>query len=154
MPEFPKRKNLRLQDFDYSQNGYYFITICTHKRQRLFGDIVGATLCGRPGQMIEKWLFEIQNKFEDVIIYDYVIMPDHLHFIMSKTGDHTGSPLRDIVGWFKTMTTNDYIKKVKKNEYAPFVDKIWQRGYFEHIIRDEKDYLTKAEYIRNNIYKL
>ena len=154
MPEFPKRKNLRLQDFDYSQNGYYFITICTHKRQRLFGDIVGATLCGRPGQMIEKWLFEIQNKFEDVIIYDYVIMPDHLHFIMSKTGDHTGSPLRDIVGWFKTMTKNDYIKKVKKNEYAPFVDKIWQRGYFEHIIRDEKDYLTKAEYIRNNIYKL
>ena len=161
MTEFPKRKNIRLKDFNYSQNGYYFITICTHKRQALFGEIVGATLCGRPCKMIEKWLLEIQNKFEDVKICDYVVMPDHVHFIISKTGDHTGqttgdhtgSPLPDIVGWFKTMTTNEYIQKVKKQEYPPFYQKVWQRGYYEHIIRDEADYMVKAKYIMNNIYK-
>ena len=80
-------------------------------------------------------------------------MPDHLHFILSKTGDHAGSPLRDVVTWFKTMTTNEYIRKVKEDEYSPFFKKVWQRGYYEHIIRDEKDYLTKAEYIKNNLYK-
>ena len=159
MTEFPKRKNIRLKNFDYSQNGYYFVTICAHKRQNLFGKIVGATLHGRPAKMIEKWLLETQNKFADVKITDYVIMPDHIHFIVSKmcdgktTDDHTGSSLRDIVDWFKTMTTNEYIRKVKQNEYPPFFEKIWQRGYYEHIIRDAKDYLTKANYIKNNVYK-
>lgn len=150
MSEFVKRKSMRLEDFDYSQDGYYFITICTYKRQKLFEDAVGATLCGRPRKMIEKWLLETQNKFDGVEICDYVIMPDHIHFIVSKTGDHTGSPLRVILGWFKTMTTNEYIRKVKENEYLPFEKKIWQRGYFEHVIRGEKDYRTKAEYIKNN----
>ena len=58
MNELPTRKNIRLKDFDYTKNGFYFVTICTHKRQRVFGEIVGSTLCGRPGEMIEKWLLE------------------------------------------------------------------------------------------------
>lgn len=153
MSELPKRKNLRLKNFDYSADGYYFITICTHNRQKLFGEIVGATLCGRPSEMIERWLLELQNKFENVKICEYVIMPDHIHFILSLAGDHTGSPLRDIVGWFKTMTTNEFIKNVNDKKYPSFYKKIWQRGYYEHIIRDEKDYLTKAQYIQNNILK-
>ena len=153
MKEFPKRKSLRLKEFDYSSNGCYFVTICTHNRQKLFEEIVGATLCGRPGQMIEKWLLEVEHIFAGVKICEYVIMPDHVHFILSKTGDHAGSPLRDIVGWFKTMTTNEYIQKVKTGEYSPFCQKIWQRDYYAHIIRDEIDYLEKAKYIHNNIYK-
>ena len=153
MKDFPKRKNLRLKDFDYSSKGCYFVTICTHNRQKLFGEIVGATLCGRPVQMIEKWLLEVEHKFTDVKICEYVIMPDHIHFILSKTGDHAGSPLRDIIGWFKTMTTNEYIRKVREKEYPPFNNKIWQRDYYEHIIRDESDFLEKAKYIQNNIYK-
>ena len=156
MNELPKRKQIRLKDYDYSQNGYYFITICTHNRQNLFGEIVGATLCGRPNnpdKMIEKWLLEMENKFDDVKICEYIIMPNHLHFIISKTGDHIGSPLRDIVGWFKTMTTNEYIANVKNNIFPPFDEKIWQRNYYEHIIRDENDYITKAAYILNNPLK-
>ena len=57
---------------------------------------VGATLCGRPNnpdKMIEKWLLELENKFDGVKICEYIIMPNHLHFIISKTGDHAGSPL-------------------------------------------------------------
>ena len=130
MKEYPRRKQLRLKGFDYSQNGYYYITVCTYNRQKLFTEIVGATLRGRPdspGKMIEKWLLELENKFCDVRICEYVVMPDHLHFIISKmsdipgaTGDHTGSPLREIVGWFKSMTTNEYINNVKNNIYPPF----------------------------------
>ena len=156
MNELPKRKQTRLKDYDYSQNGYYFITICTHNRQNLFGEIVGATLCGRPNnpdKMIEKWLLELENKFDGVKICEYIIMPNHLHFIISKTGDHVGSPLRDIVGWFKTMTTNEYIANVKNNIFPPFDKKIWQRNYYEHIIRDESDYIETKEYILNNPLK-
>ncbi|MBP3481358.1 MAG: transposase [Clostridia bacterium] len=156
MNELPKRKQIRLKEYDYTQNGYYFITVCTHNRQNLFGEIVGATLRGRPNnpdKMIEKWLLKLENKFDDVKICEYIIMPDHLHFIISKTGDHTGSPLRDIVGWFKTMTTNEYIANVKNNIFPQFDKKIWQRNCYEHIIRDENDYITKTEYILNNPLK-
>ena len=156
MNELPKRKQIRLKEYDYTQNGYYFITVCTHNRQNLFGEIVGATLRGRPNnpdKMIEKWLLKLENKFDDVKICEYIIMPDHLHFIISKTGDHTGAPLRDIVGWFKTMTTNEYIANVKNNIFPQFDKKIWQRNCYEHIIRDENDYITKTEYILNNPLK-
>ena len=57
------------------------------------------------------------------------------------------------MGWFKTMTTNEYIANVKNNIFPPFNKKIWQRNYYEHVIRDENDYITKAEYILNNPLK-
>ena len=199
--DLPNRQTIRLPNYDYSRAGYYFITICTQHRRHYFGEILGATLCGRPNTpnhphiMIEYWLLELENKFKDVKISEYVVMPNHVHFIVEKTGDHdtgdhntgdhdtgdhdmgdhdtgdhdtgdhdtgdhdagdhdtgdhAGSPLRDIVGWFKTMTTNDYIRGVKQGLYEPFEKRLWQRNYYEHIIRDEQDYINNAEYIRNN----
>ncbi len=154
--EFPKRKQMRLKYYDYSQNGYYFVTICTKDKKHLFGEIVGATLCGRPNnpdKMIEKWLLETENKFKDVKIPIYVIMPNHIHFVIAKTGDHTGSPLQDIVGWFKTMTTNEYFKNIKEKLYLPTNTKLWQRGYYEHVIRNEEDYENICKYIEENPLK-
>lgn len=152
----PNRKSIRLKNYDYSSNGYYFVTICTQNREKLFGEIVGATLCGRPNyphKMIEKWLFEIQNKYLNTKIDYYVIMPDHIHFILFIEGDHTGSPLQDIIGWFKTMTTNDYIKGVKNKLYEPFNKHFWQRNYFEHVIRNENDLFECRKYIEQNLLK-
>jgi len=63
------------------------------------------------------------------------------------------SPLRDMIGWFKTMTTNEYIRGVKKGLFPPFGKQIWQRNYYEHVIRDEEDYLCKWEYIDTNLAK-
>lgn len=158
--KLPKRKQLRLKNFDYSQNNAFFITICIHNRNRLLGEVketsVGATLCGRPNyphKMIEKWLFEIQNKYLNTKIDYYVIMPDHIHFILFIEGDHTGSPLQDIIGWFKTMTTNDYIKGVKNKLYEPFNKHFWQRDYFEHVIRNENDLFECRKYIEQNLLK-
>ena len=159
----PYRKSIRLKNFDYSSNGYYFVTICTQNREKLFGEIVGATLCGRPNnpdKIIVKWLLELENKFKDIKIDEYIVMPNHIHFIIKRTGDntgstgdHTGSPLRDIIGWFKTMSTNEYIAGVKDGRFMPFKGRLWQRNYYEHIIRNYDDYINIAEYIQNNPLK-
>ena len=155
MAEYPKRKIIRLQGYDYSHAGYYFITICTQNRIHYFGDIIGTTLCGRPNNphiMIESWLLELENKFADITLGPYVIMPNHIHVILQKdtTGDNTGATLRDVIGWFKTMTTNEYIRNVRRGLYNPFHKKLWQRNYHEHIIKDENDYIRITEYIRDN----
>ena len=156
-PELPKRKNLRLEHYDYSQNGGYFVTICTHKRSHIFGEItgnaVGANLCVRPNEpdkMISKWIFEIENKYPGTKIDCYVIMPDHVHFVLIKTGAHIGAPLQQIIKWFKTQTTNEYIKGVKNGFFEPFDKHLWQRGYFEHVIRNQDDLNEIRNYIENN----
>lgn len=170
MKKLPYRKSIRLKNYDYSSNGYYFVTICTQNREKLFGEIVGATLCGRPNnpdKLIVKWLLELENKFKGVKIDEYIVMPNHIHFIIKRTGDHigltgdhtgstgdhTGSPLRDIIGWFKTMTTNEYIAGVKDGSFMPFKGRLWQRNYYEHIIRNYDDYINIADYIQNNHLK-
>lgn len=65
-------------------------------------------------------------------------------------GEHMGSPLHRIIQWFKTMTTNEYIRGVKTLDWAPFNGKLWQRNYYEHIIRNEQSYQRIAAYIVNN----
>ena len=151
--ELPKRKNMRLRRYDYSTNGAYFITICTENKRHLFGEMVGAVLCGRPNSpnvMLEKWLSEVPNKYKNVQMDKYVVMPNHIHAIVLLSGGHTGPPLPEIVGWFKTMTTNEYIKGVKDGVYEPFEKRIWQRGYYDHIIRSEDEYLRVWQYIDEN----
>lgn len=156
----PKRKDIRLKNYDYSQSNAYFVTICTHNRVKLFGEIVGATLRGRPNRpdkMIENWIFELERKYPNLQIDKYIIMPDHIHLLISvnnkATGDHTGSPLPDIIDWFKTMTTNEYIRGVKSGIYPPFDKHIWQRNYFEHVIRCKQDYEETWQYIDENPLK-
>lgn len=70
--------------------------------------------------------------------------------IIQIEGEHMGSPLRDIVQWFKTMTTNEYIRGVKSLDWHPFYNKLWQRNYWEHIIREEKSSQAITNYIINN----
>jgi len=151
--DFYHRRIIRLQGYDYTQQGLYFITICTHKRKMMFSNTVGAALRGRPeyaSEMIVKWLMELENKFPGVQIDKYIVMPNHIHFILNIKGGHTGPPLQGIINWFKTMTTNEYIKGVKYGMYKPFNKRIWQRSYYDHIIRNEQDYIHIAEYIQNN----
>ena len=159
MEKMPTRKQVRLQDYDYSIAGAYFVTICTQNKSHLFGNIVGATLRGRPQKMIEKWLLEIENKFKNAKIDKYVIMPNHIHLIIflsyndyeTEKGDHAGSPLQDIIGWLKTMTTNEYIVGVKAGIYPPFDKWVWQRSYHDRIIRNEAEYLKIWQYIDENL---
>ena len=159
----PKRKQIRLKHFDYSRSNTFFITICTHNSVHLFGDIVvdevGAHLCVRPNHpehIIEKWLKELESKYTNALVAAYIIMPDHIHFILhnpgvyDETGAHIGAPLPEMIKWFKTQTTNEYIQGVKAGLFPPFNQHIWQRNYFEHIIRDQEDFETRRKYIYEN----
>ena len=135
---------------------HIFITIYTHNRRNLLHQGVGATLRGRPAEsscaqdMIEKWLLELENKYPGVKIDKFVIMPNHVHMILFLEGEHSGAPLPVIVTWFKTMTTNAYLNGIKQGIYLPYDNHLWQRGYYEHIIRNSDDYLKVWQYIDNN----
>ena len=168
----PNRKNNRLKNFDYGQNGVYFITICTQNRKRIF-EIeplpVGNDLCVVPkkhlhkppclqNQIIHKWLKETENKYPNIKIEKYVIMPDHIHLIVgifngiidSDAERHAGRSLQDAIRFFKTMTTNEYINCVKNKLLPEFDKKLWQKSYYDHVIRNEHDYNETWDYIEYN----
>jgi REP element-mobilizing transposase RayT len=161
------RRSTRLKEYDYSHPGAYFVTICTQNRECLFGDVAdGIMVLNNAGLMIEKWLHELPNKFKGIVLGEYIIMPNHVHYIIENTGpvgadlcvcprnpdkgEHAGSPLQKTVQWLKTMTTNEYIRNVKRNGWQMFNDKLWQRNYYEHVIRNEADLAEVREYILNN----
>ena len=153
LPDVLRRKQLRLKHYDYSLPGYYYVTICTHQRKHYFGEVTGTPpcLCGSrnsPHLMIEKWLLELQNRFA-VMIGPYVIMPNHLHFIVAKK--QAAETLGDVVRWFKTMTTNEYIAGVRRGAYEPFDGRLWQRDFYERVISNEREHRDIGEYIRANL---
>ena len=154
----PKRKHPHLKEYDYSQNGCYFVTICTFERQQLFDTYsVGRDLCVPPTaatQIAVKWMKELEIKYPTCRIEKAVIMPNHIHMIVALgTGDaaaHTGAALPRIMQWYKTMTTNAYIRGVKSGILLPFRKTLWQTSFYDHVIRNEADYLRIWQYIDTN----
>ncbi|MCF6207035.1 MAG: hypothetical protein L3J47_09125 [Sulfurovum sp.] len=161
------RKSLRLKHYDYSREGYYFITVTTQNREHLFGEIVdGKMVLNVAGKMVNELWYDIPNDFNHVVLYDFVIMPNHIHGIIEITkydkpvgadmeskqrADMESAPtLSTILQSFKRHTTLRYIQMVKNNTLPPFQKRIWQRNFYEHVIRDETDYARIAEYIQNN----
>jgi len=187
------RRSIRLKGYDYSQAGFYFITICVQHRECLFGKIInGKMIWNDAGMMVQKWYIELENKFPDIHCHQMIVMPNHFHCIIENDGmsvgadlrvcpyghpqldhirandfpldhirandfpldhiggEHVGSPLYRVVQWFKTMTTNEYIRGVKKCGWKPFNGKLWQRNYYEHIIRNNRSYEIISKYIANN----
>lgn len=154
MNELPKRKQLRIQGYDYSQNGYYFVTICTQNKRRLFGEIVVGADIIRPklseyGEIAETAIKAIPDHYSNVRVDRYVIMPDHVHMILIIMSDKENSN-GQMISAPTIMTIIGQMKRwVSKRIGFP----IWQKSYFEHIIRDERDYISKIEYISNNPVK-
>ena len=136
----PDRKKNRLDNYDYSQNGAYFITICVKDRKRILSEIVGDDAHIVPkeyGMVVEKYIRNVKE------IEKYVIMPDHIHMIIRiENGAMWASPptksISYIVRSIKTLTTKEIGKP------------IFQRSYYDHIIRNQEDYNEIWEYIDNN----
>ena len=190
------RRSIRLKGYDYSRAGMYFITICTKNRACLFGNIEnGVMQLNDAGRMVENQWLKLPDRFQNIALYEYVVMPNHFHAILEIVGatlvvvqnhhhgaqnhhhgvqnhhhgvqnDHhgvqndrngqpqgiapTGKTIGNIVGAIKSITTVEYIRAVKNMEWIPFNGKLWQRNYYERIIRDEKSYLDISDYIIKN----
>lgn len=152
------RKTIRLKNYDYHKSGSYFITICTQNREHLFGEVVaGQMVLNDAGEMIQNWLYKLGDNFDGIFIDGMVMMPNHVHFILSITmsieGRDKALPLHKMIQWFKAMSTNEYIRGVKSNIFPAFNKRIWQRNYYEHIIRNEKSFLEIQEYMKHNPQK-
>lgn len=161
MPDRWKRYrslSLRRPDYDYAQAGAYFVTICAQDCLCLFGEVVDEDIqSNASGEMIFGWWRELPGKFPYVEADDVVIMPNHVHgvFLVNHQSDIPEPPaeraaLGVIVGWFKTMTTNAYIRGVRTSGWQPFNRQLWQRNYFEHIIRNERAHDRIRQYIYSN----
>ena len=154
--ELPKRKSPRLKGFDYSQNGAYFITICTHNRECILGNIVGQGLApaetnlSQYGKIAKDQLLNLENRYKTIKIDKYIIMPNHIHIIVIIDNTAGASPcptISDIICSFKSLTTRVCNKSYNKPQ------KIFQTSFHDHIIRNEKDYQKIWEYIDTNIVK-
>ena len=189
MSKLLTRKNTRLKNYNYSDNGWYFVTICAENREQIFGTIENNDMTlNDVGNMIDKWWQKMFEKYDDISIDKYIIMPNHIHGIINIVvgatpcsrpipcnrpplynhpiknntikGENTVSPLQktsnqynglgQYISWFKRMTTNKYIHQVKTDGWESFNKRLWQRNYYDHIIRNEKSLNKIREYISNN----
>ena len=157
--EKPNRKQNRLDNYDYGQEGSYFITLCTQNRAQLFDmePLVENGLRAVPNrisnQMIHKWIRETVNRFPNISVDQYVIMSDHLHFMITIKERRMGCTIPDVMWFFKTMTTNEYMRCVKAGLLPPFDKKLWQKSYYDHVVRNQRDYNEIWEYIQQNPLK-
>ncbi|MBR6504607.1 MAG: transposase [Clostridia bacterium] len=142
-PNIHKRKSIRLKGYDYSQEGYYFITICTQGRQKIFGKIIkDEMVLSRYGLEAQKILVNLQRRLgQKISINSYIIMPNHIHLILILKKNNIIN-LKDFITTYKSVVS----KKINKKESI----KLWQRNYYEHIIRNEKELYAITEYIENN----
>ena len=194
---FPERKPLRLSDYDYTQAGAYFVTICTQNRSCLFGTIVdGEMLLNEIGQIVEEQLHAIPKRFPQARLDEYIVMPNHIHAIITivgaplagarntdgvsgNSGNPVGAPLAgalntngahvtdgasgnratarvapttlgDIVGAYKSLCVHFCLAWARNHDNERLLGTLWQRNYWEHIIRDEPELHRIREYIRNN----
>jgi len=166
------RRSIRLKNYDYSQAGAYFITICTQDRECLFGEIIDdKMILNDAGEIIQEFHAVTESHFNDIHIFPFIIMPNHYHAIITvgagfprpcvendfgqnNTGHNDigrGNPaptLGNIVGYFKYQTS----KQINIMRGTPG-QILWQRNYYEHIIRNEDDHSRICEYIDNNPLK-
>ena len=198
-PNLPQRKSIRLKNYDYSQTGLYFITICIQNKKHLLGTITNnQMILNDAGKMVSIQWFDLLQRFKYIQLHEYVVMPNHFHGIIyidkcrgescirphdknfnnimhtmdssehnsgeHNSGEHNSGEhnsgygtLDDTVGRivqaFKSITTHEYIHGVKQNHWQPFNKKLWQRNYWEHIIRNKNEYYRISEYIKSNPLK-
>jgi REP element-mobilizing transposase RayT len=222
-PKIHNRQSIRLPEYDYTEAGFYFVTVCVQSKMNYFGEIIDEKifLSGAGTGILNQWR-DLSVRFPYVKLHEHVVMPNHLHGIIeildharrgepcvrpdfgaaskqegehevrpygngSGLGEHKVRPyglarkqegehkvrpygltgkqegehevrlygavsgsLGSIVQAFKSITTHDYIQGVKQLGWPPFPGKLWQRNYYEHIIRDEKGYTKISDYIVTN----
>ena len=152
------RKSIRLKEYDYSLPGFYFVTICTHKRKCIFGTIInGDYTLNQHSLIAQKYITLISSHFENANIDCFIVMPNHVHFILQITHETVGAihelPLQPserrkmllpkIIGFYKMNVSKQIRLQLLNSD-------IWQRNYYEHVIRNQEELHSTREYIQNN----
>ena len=161
--DLPERKQIRLKEYDYSTDGAYFVTVCTKDKKHLFWDEekmrlkktnrVGADIIrpedinlSRTGEIVKEAIENIPIKYENVTLDSFVIMPNHIHIIIfiekANNGRIISAPTRSVV-----------IGQMKRYASKTAGFGIWQKSFYDHIIRNYRDYEEKQNYILSNPYK-
>ena len=158
-PEKHHRRSIRIPGYDYSQNGCYYVTICVQNREWMFGDVMdGKMKLNEYGKIVAENWTEIRYHFDHIELDKYIIMPNHMHSVIiindeNRKGEIT-SPLQEIknyptlgqiIAYFKYQSSK-HINQLRNSPGS----KLWQRNYYEHVIRDDKDLYRIRQYIINN----
>jgi putative transposase len=172
-PDKHHRRSIRLQGYDYSTPGAYFVTICVQHRICLFGQVVDDEIqMNDAGQMIQMCWEQLPHRFPALALDAFVVMPNHFHAVAilvgaplvgaqgaqgapvtrsaSRRGAEGALTIGDVIGAFKSTTTNEYIRNVQRAGWAPFDRLLWQRNYWEHIIRNDSALNRIRDYIQAN----
>src|SRR5574341_312980 len=168
-PQKHHRRSIRLPEYDYSQAGAYYVTIVAWHRECLFGEVVGGEMkLNRYGEIVKHAWFDLTRHYPHVSLGAFVIMPNHVHGIIVLNEDRRGGSvagndvlpsdleprpyktikrhaLPEIVRAFKSFSARR-INILRRTQGIP----VWQRNYYEHVIRDEKDLQNKTDYIETN----
>ncbi|MCL2045939.1 MAG: transposase [Oscillospiraceae bacterium] len=158
MKELPQRKKNRLQGYDYSQSGAYFITICTKNRKALFGAVENSQMIlNEIGKIVKQEIEKIPTIREECVIHEYIVMPNHVHMIVEikNTGDNPNyiETQRDDCHRPVRRSIPNMVQGLKGAVTRRLGFSPWHRNYHDHIIRNDKEYTRIAEYIINNPVK-
>ena len=169
--ELPKRKPTRLRNFDYNTTGAYLITICTEDRRQILSRIVGVDVLGDPSQgknhsvgvdvpgdpknvellphgtVADKYIKQMNEFYENITVGQYVIMPNHIHFLLFVCED--GSP-RTSTPTKQTSFVSHFVSTFKRFCNKEYGGNIWQRGFYDHVIRNRDDYEEHVKYVYQN----
>jgi len=161
------RKPTRLKEYDYSRSGYYYVTICSKDHQNIFAEINDSNTVGtglapvryknnmklsKIGKIIDEQWNDIPNQYDDIESDEYIIMPNHIHgiIIINKREGASPSPtISNIIDSFKSKCSVEYLNYIKQNNLNTS-GQIWQRSFYDHVIRNEKSLQKIREYIINN----
>ena len=144
-PNKHHRRSIRLPGYDYSKAGAYYVTIVAQGRECLFGQVVGGEMkLSQFGEIVQGVWFDLSNHYAHVELEQFCIMPNHVHAIIILKNDD-GHPLSEIVRALKSFSARR-INALRGTVGIP----VWQPNYYEHIIRNNEDYLAKCGYIQDN----
>jgi putative transposase len=175
-PNIHRRRSIRIKGYDYSQTDAYFITVCTQRRICLFGDVEDQLMHrNEAGDMIAATWAALPQRFPTLALDAFVVMPNHIHGIlvltenvsatsdpaahedMGRSSQRSNRPrgtlpgtIGRIVQAFKSISTHTYIHGVEQRGWLPFPGRLWQRDYYERVIRDDTALAEMRMYIDDN----
>ena len=144
MKRLNSRKQIRLKNYNYANVGYYFITICIKNRECILSKIAlnnkneHISTLTNEGEIVNRYIIEIEKIYTNVILDEYIIMPNHIHMIL-------------IIQSNKNITISKIIQQFKGIITKELGYSIWQKLFYEHIIRDNEEYIKIKQYIKDNV---